>query len=61
MEVVALKTRPLGPHDSTPRPGPSARLRARYGEISERQGCFAGFLRAHSGACFAIAALPFFH
>jgi hypothetical protein len=35
--VVALTTRPLGLLDSTPRPGPSARQKARLAELSERQ------------------------
>jgi hypothetical protein len=36
--VLALMTRPLGVRDSTPRPSPSARQRARMAEISERRG-----------------------
>jgi hypothetical protein len=33
--VVALTTRPLGLRDSTPRPGPSARQKARLAELQE--------------------------
>ena len=36
--VVALTTGPLGRSDSTLRPSPSARQRARSAELSERQG-----------------------
>jgi hypothetical protein len=44
--MVALTTHPLGRRDSTPRPGPSARQRARPAELSElRDGLWRRYFR----------------